>query len=83
VVAYARGGLVEVVADGISGRLVAPGDIDAAAEALRTIGGLDRSTCRAHAQANLNLEDTLDAHEELYEGVLFEADTLSRPRETS
>lgn len=64
VVAFDRGAMREVIDDGRTGRLVR--DIDEAVEAVRTIGAIDRAACRAHADANLSLSSTLDAHEALY-----------------
>jgi glycosyltransferase involved in cell wall biosynthesis len=66
VVAYRRGALGEVILDGVTGFLVAPNDIDAAAEAVAKTAQLSRSECREHAKRQLDLELTLDAHERLY-----------------
>jgi glycosyltransferase involved in cell wall biosynthesis len=73
VVAYRRGGLQDIVVDGVTGFLVEPGDIDAAAAALVRVGELDRTVCRRHAEAHLDLEAALDAHEQLYRGVVTPA----------
>jgi glycosyltransferase involved in cell wall biosynthesis len=70
VIAYRCGGLNDVVIDGVTGFLTEPGDVDAAAEALSHVGELDRAQCRAHAEANLDLEAVLDAHERAYRGIL-------------
>jgi glycosyltransferase involved in cell wall biosynthesis len=70
VVAFARGALVELIVDGVTGFLVAPGDIDAAADAVRGSAPLSRARCRQHAEAELDLELTLDAHERLYERLV-------------
>jgi glycosyltransferase involved in cell wall biosynthesis len=66
VVAFRRGGLSEVIIDGVTGYLVAPGDVAAAAAAARRAGKLDRRRCREHAERHLDLERSLDAHEQLY-----------------
>lgn len=66
VVAYRRGGLEEVIVDGVTGFLVAPGDAHAGAEALNETAKLSRTGCRRHAEAHLDLERTLDTHEDLY-----------------
>lgn len=68
VVAYARGGLREVVIDGRSGRLVAPGDEAQFAEAVAGATEIARSSCRADA-ARYDLERMLDAHEALYRRI--------------
>jgi glycosyltransferase involved in cell wall biosynthesis len=70
VVAFDRGALGEVVVDGSTGFLVAPGDIEAAADAVGRAAGLSRSECRAHAERDLDLERSLDAHEQLYRRVV-------------
>ena len=70
VVAFKRGALGEVVVDGLTGFLVAPGDIEAAADAVGRATGLSRSECRAHAERDLDLERSLDAHEQLYRRVV-------------
>jgi glycosyltransferase involved in cell wall biosynthesis len=66
VVAFSRGGLREVIVDGVTGFLVPPDDIPAAAEAVSKAGGISRRACRDHAVAHLDLELSLDAHERLY-----------------
>jgi glycosyltransferase involved in cell wall biosynthesis len=66
VVAFSRGGLGEVIADGVSGFLVPPDDVRAAAEAVSKVAGISRAACRDHAERQLDLELSLDAHERLY-----------------
>ena len=66
VVAFRRGALDEVILDGVTGFLVAPDDIDAAAEAVTGTAELSRADCRKHAEHQLDLESSLDAHERLY-----------------
>lgn len=46
VVTYARGGPAEIVTDGITGRVVAPDDVDAVVSALAGIDAIDRRRCR-------------------------------------
>jgi UDP-glucose:tetrahydrobiopterin glucosyltransferase len=69
VVAFRRGALAEVVVDGVTGFLIAPEDIRAAADAVGRTPTLSRLRCRAHAEGQLDLERTIDAHERLYERV--------------
>ena len=69
VVAFRRGGLAEIVMDGVTGFLVAPDDIQAAAESVRRASQISRAACRAHAEQHLDLERSLDAHEQLYRRV--------------
>jgi glycosyltransferase involved in cell wall biosynthesis len=66
VVAFRRGGLSEVIADGVTGFLVPPGNIRAAADAVRRTAGISRPACRDYAEGHLDLERSLDAHERLY-----------------
>jgi glycosyltransferase involved in cell wall biosynthesis len=66
VVAFRRGGLGEVIMDGVTGFLVPPDDVRGAAEAVSKAAGLSRLACRQHAQRKLDLELSLDAHERLY-----------------
>jgi glycosyltransferase involved in cell wall biosynthesis len=70
VVAFRRGGLAEIIADGVTGFLVAPGDVRAAAESVRTAPAISRGGCRDHAEKYLDLERSLDAHEQLYRHVV-------------
>jgi glycosyltransferase involved in cell wall biosynthesis len=69
VVAFRCGALGEVIADGLTGFLVPPGDVRAAADAVAKTPGISRPACRAHAEAHLDLEQSLDAHERLYRRV--------------
>jgi glycosyltransferase involved in cell wall biosynthesis len=69
VVAFRRGGLSEVIVDGVTGFLVPPDDILAAAEAVAKVAGISRLACRDHAEDHLDLELSLDAHERLYRRV--------------
>jgi UDP-glucose:tetrahydrobiopterin glucosyltransferase len=70
VIAYARGGLREVVADGETGWLVAPGDVAAAAAATAKVGALDRAACRARVRRLFSLARMLDAYEAFYRDML-------------
>jgi len=76
VVAFSRGGLGEVVVDGVTGFLVPSDDLEAAAEAVSRavskVGGISRLACRRHAEDQLDLELSLDAHERLYRRVAGE-----------
>jgi glycosyltransferase involved in cell wall biosynthesis len=69
VVAFRRGGLSEVIMDGVTGFLVRPDDVRAAAEAVSKAAGISRLACREHAEGRLDLELSLDAHERLYRRV--------------
>jgi glycosyltransferase involved in cell wall biosynthesis len=69
VVGFRRGALAEVISDGLTGFLVPPGDMGAAVGAVRRAAGISRPACRGHAEAHLDLERSLEAHEELYRRV--------------
>jgi glycosyltransferase involved in cell wall biosynthesis len=69
VVAFRRGGLSEVIMDGVTGFLVSADDLRAAAEAVAAAAAVSRSACREHAEKQLDLELSLDAHERLYQRV--------------
>ena len=69
VVAFRRGGLGEVIVDGVTGYLVPPDDVRAAGEAVSKVAELSRTACRKHAESQLDLELSLDAHERLYRRV--------------
>jgi glycosyltransferase involved in cell wall biosynthesis len=70
VVAFKRGGLSEIIVDGVTGFLVAPDDIQAAADSVRRTTHISRAACREHAERHLDLERSLDAHEQIYRRVI-------------
>lgn len=70
VVGYARGGLVEVVADGETGWLVAEGDVGAAAAAVARVSEIDRSACRRRVERLFSIGAMLDAYEAFYRDML-------------
>ena len=72
VVAFRRGGLGEVIVDGVTGFLVPPDDLRAAVQAVSKAAGISRPACRKHAEGQLDLELSLDAHERLYRRVAGE-----------
>jgi UDP-glucose:tetrahydrobiopterin glucosyltransferase len=69
VVAFRRGGLAEIVVDGVTGFLVEPDDIEAAADRVRRAAQISRAACRRHAEKHLDLERSLDGHEQLYRRI--------------
>jgi glycosyltransferase involved in cell wall biosynthesis len=72
VVAFRRGGLSEVIVDGVTGFLVPADDVAAAASAASRVSGISRAACRQHAERRLDLDVSLDAHERLYRRVAGE-----------
>jgi glycosyltransferase involved in cell wall biosynthesis len=73
VLAFASGNLPRVVVDGLTGFVVRPGDVDAAAGALNRVKTIRRQACRRHAERHLDLEATLDAHEACYRKAIVDA----------
>src|SRR5262245_55985573 len=71
IVAFRRGGLSEVIADGVTGFLVPPDDLRACADAVAKTAGISRVTCRGHAESRLDLNLSLDAHERLYRKMVI------------
>lgn len=69
VVAFNRGGLAETIVDGVTGFLVPPDDIQAAVASIRKVTQISRASCRDHAERHLDLERSLDAHEQLYRRI--------------
>ena len=69
VVAFRRGGLSEVIVDGVTGFLVPPDDVEAGTDAVPKATRMSRPVCRKHAEGQLDLELSLDAHEALYRRV--------------
>lgn len=74
VIAYARGGLREVVADGETGWLLAPDDRDAAVDAVARIRTIDRRACRERIQQRFSLAAMLDNYQAFYERTLARQD---------
>jgi glycosyltransferase involved in cell wall biosynthesis len=70
VIAYARGALPEIVSDGETGFLIPPGDINAAAQAIKASSSLSRERCRARAQDAFSIARMLDNHERFYAQLL-------------
>jgi glycosyltransferase involved in cell wall biosynthesis len=73
VVAFARGGLSEVVAGGESGWLVPPDDMTAFVAALARLGEIDRRGCRASVARRYGIEAMIDGYESLYRRVATRA----------
>jgi glycosyltransferase involved in cell wall biosynthesis len=78
VIAYDRGALAEVVRHGKTGFLVPADDVAGAAQRVRQVAMISRADCRRHAEANLNLEAAITAHERLYHQVRSRTRAKSR-----
>jgi len=70
VIAYARGGLRDIVADGETGSLIPPGDIAEAVASLPRVARMSRRACRERVAARFTLDWMAAAHEELYHRML-------------
>jgi glycosyltransferase involved in cell wall biosynthesis len=70
VIAYARGGLRDIIADGETGVLIPPGDIAAAAASLPRVARMSRRACRERVAARFTLHRMAAAYEELYHRIL-------------
>lgn len=70
VIGYARGGLMEVVANDETGWLVAEGDIAAAVAAVGRVSEVDRGACRHRAETHFSIDAMLDAYEAFYRDML-------------
>jgi glycosyltransferase involved in cell wall biosynthesis len=66
VVAFDSGALREVIEDGVTGILVPPGDVAAAAAACRTAMAIDRAQCRRRVLERFDHARTIDRFEEIY-----------------
>ena len=55
VVAYGRGGPLEIIEDGVTGYLVKPDSVDGLVAAIAQLPRIDRATCRAQAEAKYSL----------------------------
>lgn len=73
VVGYRIGALPEVVAHGKTGWLAAPGDLDAAADAVGRVGTLSRAACRARVVERFSSAAMLDAYERVYAEMIGRA----------
>ncbi len=68
VIAFRRGSMPELIADGETGFLVA--DVDGAVAAVNGVRGLDRAAIRAHAVAHFGRARMVDAYIGAYEKLL-------------
>jgi UDP-glucose:tetrahydrobiopterin glucosyltransferase len=69
VAGYRRGGLPEVVEEGVSGFLASPDDVHGLADAIRHCLTLDRANVRTSALLRLGIGAALDRHEQALEEV--------------
>lgn len=70
VIAYHRGGPVEVVQDGKTGFLVEPDSVTGLVEAIEKINTIDRMACRQQAEQNYSLKALGDRTEQWFRDIL-------------
>lgn len=70
VVAYRRGAAPEIVVDGETGALVAPGDLGALVDAVDRMDAIDPAACRARVEASLSATEMVARYVEVYERLL-------------
>lgn len=70
VIAFRRGSMPELIENGVSGFLVAPGNIDQAVAAVGRLGELDRRAARAHVGHHFSAERMVDDYLHLYQRLL-------------
>jgi glycosyltransferase involved in cell wall biosynthesis len=80
VVAFRRGSAPELVLDGISGRLVPPGDIDAMAAAVERISDIDPLDCRAWAEGRFSARRMVRRYLRVYDELVTRGSHVDRFR---
>jgi glycosyltransferase involved in cell wall biosynthesis len=65
-IAFERGSMPELIENGMSGSLVAPGDLDGAVAAVDRLGDVDRRAVRAHVEQHFSAERMVDDYMRLY-----------------
>lgn len=70
VIAYARGGLRDIIADNETGALIAPDSVEDAAAAVQRMETIARRACRARVASRFSLDRMAEAHESLYARML-------------
>jgi Glycosyl transferases group 1 len=81
VIAFQRGSMHELIDDGVSGFLVAPGNVEQAAAAVGRLGDLDRKAARAHVERHFSAERMVDDYLHLYQRLLGQELGMHVPRE--
>jgi UDP-glucose:tetrahydrobiopterin glucosyltransferase len=70
VIAYARGGLTEIVQQGRTGFLTTPDKIEELVTAIRQVGQLDRYACRQQVEQTYSLRAMGDRLEQWFQQIL-------------
>jgi glycosyltransferase involved in cell wall biosynthesis len=71
VIAFDRGAAGEVIRDGETGFLIAPGDCVGAAARVKELSSLARTRCRTHVAENFSLVHMLEAYERAYNDIVL------------
>jgi glycosyltransferase involved in cell wall biosynthesis len=66
VIAFDRGAMRELIADGVTGFVVKEGDVEGMVNAIRQIGYIDRRKCREYVKKNYSLEKMVDGYEKIF-----------------
>ncbi|HET7821788.1 MAG TPA: glycosyltransferase family 4 protein [Ornithinibacter sp.] len=77
VISYPNGAAPEIVEDGTTGFLC--DGVDEAVAALGKVGGLDRTACRAHVEAEFSASLMVSRYERLYRKVIAARSARGRP----
>lgn len=70
VIAFRRGSMPELIEDGVSGFLIAPGNIDAVVSAVDRVGGLNRKAARMHVEQHFSAARMVEDYLQLYMRLL-------------
>lgn len=80
VLGFARGSFPEIVDEGVTGFLAAPGDAATLARLASCLDHFDRRACARHARARFSTKTMTDAYEALYANVIERAPISSIAR---
>ncbi len=79
VIAFNLGAVSEIVVDGKTGFIIAPGDQNAMAEAIKKINNMPedeyrqmRQNCRKHIEDNFTIEKMVNNYEQVYKEILID-----------
>ncbi len=71
VIAYARGGLRDIVANDETGILITPGEIETAVSSVPRVARMSRRACRDRVATHFTIERMAVAHEQFYQRMLY------------
>ncbi|HEX6257586.1 MAG TPA: glycosyltransferase family 4 protein [Euzebyales bacterium] len=82
VAAFARGAAAEIVDDGVTGVLVAPGDVAGLCAGVETATGMSRKACRERMDRRFSAEHMVARYDALYQRVVRQDMSSVRRRAT-